>query len=92
LAIDVKSKYILNGFSYLGKDELRSTTPLGEFVVLKLAKQYLHQGRTITTNNFFTSIPLAEKLVEKKTSLVGTIRANNREIPLPVKIKRIKWN
>jgi hypothetical protein len=63
LAIDVKSKYILNGFPYLGKDELRSTIPLGEFVVLKLAKPYLHQGRTITTDNFFTSIPLAENLV-----------------------------
>lgn len=70
LAVDVNSKYIINGFPYLGKDETRTSTPLSEFkvsrVVLKLVEPYLNKGRNITTNNFFTSIPLAKKLVEKK--------------------------
>ena len=91
MAVDVQSKYVINGFPYLGKDETRTSTPLGEFVVLKLAEPYLHQGRNITTtDNFFTSIPLAEKLVAKRTSLVGTIRANKRELPKPAKIKKDK--
>lgn len=90
LAVDVQSKYVINGIPYLGKDETRNSTPLGEFVVMKLAEPYLHHGRNITTDNFFISIPLAEKLVAKGTSLVGTIRANKRELPKPTKSKKDK--
>ncbi|CAK9809289.1 hypothetical protein ANTQUA_LOCUS5974, partial [Anthophora quadrimaculata] len=42
---------------------------------------YTMKGRTITTDNFFTSFPLALKLLSKNTSLFGTIRANKRELP-----------
>lgn len=46
LASDVKSKYIINGFPYLGKDEVReSSVPLGEYVVLKLMEPYTMKGR-----------------------------------------------
>jgi hypothetical protein len=63
----------------LGKDEGReSSVPLGEFVTLKLAEPYTGHGRNITTDNFFT---LASKLLAKKTTLVGTIRRNKRELP-----------
>jgi len=41
LGVDVKSKYIINGFSYLGKDETRTSISLGKFVVLKLAESYV---------------------------------------------------
>lgn len=67
LAFDVRSKYIINGFPYLGKDESReSSVPLGEFVTMKLAEPYVGCGRNITTDNFFTSLPLATKLLAKK--------------------------
>ncbi|CAL7933005.1 unnamed protein product [Xylocopa violacea] len=60
LVSDVSSKYIVNGFPHLGKDEGReSSVPLGEFVTLKLAKPYTGHGRNITTDNFFTSVSLA---------------------------------
>lgn len=85
LAVDVESKYILNGFPYLGKDDTRCSNSLGQFVVLKLVEPYLHRGRNITTDNFFTSIPLAKKLLEQKTTLIGTIRSNKRELPKPAK-------
>jgi hypothetical protein len=88
LAVDVNSKYVINGFPYLGKNETQASTPLGEFVVLKLAKPYLHEGRNIITDNFFMSIPLAKKLVAKRTSLVGIIRANKRELPKPAKERK----
>jgi hypothetical protein len=45
-------------------------------------------GRNVTTDNFFTSKSLAAKLIEKKTTLVGTIRSNKRELPTPVKQKK----
>lgn len=71
LASDVSSKYIVNGFPYLGKDEGReSLVPLGEFVTLKLAKPYMGHGRNITTENFFTSMSLVSKLQAKKLHLL----------------------
>jgi len=90
LAVNIESKYIVNGFPYLGKDETRSSQSLGEFVTLTLAEPYLDRGRNITTDNFFTSIPLAQKLLARKTTLVGTIRSNKRELPKPVKEKKDK--
>ena len=74
LAVDVESKYIVNGFPYLGKDEARSSQSLDEFVTLTLAEPYLERGRNITTDNFFTSIPLAQKLLARKTTLVGPVK------------------
>uniref|UniRef100_A0A1A9US35 DDE_Tnp_1_7 domain-containing protein n=1 Tax=Glossina austeni TaxID=7395 RepID=A0A1A9US35_GLOAU len=82
LASDVSSKYIVNGFPYLGKDEGReSSIPLGEFVTSKLAQPYTGHGRNITVDNFFTSASVASKLLAKRTTLVGTIRRNKRELP-----------
>lgn len=90
LEVDVQTKYILNGIPYMGKDETRCSKSLGEFVTLKLAEPYLQRGRNITTDNFFTSIPLAEKLLAKNATLVGTIRSNKRELPKPAKEKKDK--
>ncbi|KAM3603127.1 uncharacterized protein V6R79_016937 [Siganus canaliculatus] len=82
LAVDVESKYMLNGFPYLGKDESRPATQgLGESVVMKLVEPFLDKGRNITTDNFFTSLKLAEKLISRKTSLVGTMNTKRRKLP-----------
>lgn len=89
LASDVSSKYVLNGFPYLGKDEQRpSSILLSEHVVLKLVEPYTNCGRNITTDNFFTSMSLATKLLAKKTTLVGTIRGNKRELPKVAKQRK----
>lgn len=42
----------------------------------------------MTIDNFFTSLSLATKLITKRTSLVGTIRRNKRELPKLVKSKK----
>ncbi|KAI4804290.1 hypothetical protein KUCAC02_025921 [Chaenocephalus aceratus] len=47
-----------------------------------------HTGRNITMDNFFTSIPLAEKLLEKNLTLVGTLRQNKPDIPPVMKPKQ----
>ncbi|CAL7933003.1 unnamed protein product [Xylocopa violacea] len=88
LASDVRCKYIINGFPYLGKEESKEpSVPLGEFVTMKLAEPYVGCGRNITTDNFFTSLPLTTKLLAKKTTIVGTIRANRKELPRLAKLK-----
>ena len=89
LASDLQSKFIINGFPYLGKDETKqSSIPLSEFVVLKLIELFTGAGRNVTTDNFFTSKSLASKLVGKRTTLVGTIYANKRELPKLAKQKK----
>ncbi len=51
-------------------------------VVNRLVSHIENTGRNITCDNFFTSLPLARDLLEKKLTLVGTIRKNKSEIPL----------
>lgn len=82
LLVEVSSKYLCNGFPYLGKNESRPLNqPLGEFVILRLIEPYTNKGYNLTCDNFFTSLPLIEKLEEKKTTLVGTVRSNKKELP-----------
>lgn len=82
LAADVDSKYMLNGFPYLGKDESRPPGErLGENVVMRLMEPFLGKGRNVTLDNFFTSVSLAKKLVSNNTSMVGTINKNRPELP-----------
>lgn len=51
-------------------------------VVQRMVQPVSGTGRSITTDNWFTSVPLAETLlVDHNLTLVGTIRKNKREIP-----------
>nr|CAH7767135.1 unnamed protein product [Callosobruchus chinensis] len=85
LLCDAQTRYILSGIPYLGKDETQEQgVSLGTHVVLQLARPFLDKGRNITCDNFFTSLELAEKLKQRKTSLVGTLRRNKVEVPQPV--------
>ena len=43
------------------------------------------QGRNLTTDNLYTSLPLAEQLEKRKMTLVGTLRHNRVGIPMEVK-------
>ncbi|KAJ4428449.1 hypothetical protein ANN_24486, partial [Periplaneta americana] len=86
LLVDVDSKYLCNGFPYLGKNEQRpDDDTLLENVVMRLAAPYLNKGRNMTTDNFFTTVKVGNKLKEKDTSLVGTMKHDRKEIPNTIK-------
>ena len=83
LLVDVETKYVINIIPYLGAQERseRGDVPLAESVVLKLIQPIRGRGYNVCCDNFFTSLPLAEKLaLQHKTSIVGTIRKNRREL------------
>lgn len=82
---DLKTKYCLNIKPYLGKDEQR-TSSLGTHVVMSLMEPYLGRGYNVTTDNFFTNQDLAVKLLNKRTSIVGTVRLNRKEIPVAARL------
>jgi hypothetical protein len=57
LLADVKTKYLLNGFPYLGKDERRpSHVQLSEYVVMRLMEGLLDKGYNIVCDNFYTPL------------------------------------
>uniref|UniRef100_A0AAR2K0Y7 BED-type domain-containing protein n=1 Tax=Pygocentrus nattereri TaxID=42514 RepID=A0AAR2K0Y7_PYGNA len=86
VAFDLSTKYMCNAIPYLGKDPDRPKGErVSENVVMKLMKPYLGKGRTVATDNYFTSLSLANRLLESNTTLLGTINKIRREIPLEAK-------
>ena len=82
LACDSDNYYCCNIQFYCGREEERAPgVSLGEQIVLSLTELLTGSGRNITVDNFFTSLSLARKLHEREMTLVGTMRANRRELP-----------
>ena len=79
---EVETKYVLNAFPYLGKNEARPPSiQLGHHVVSKLVEPFRNKGYNITADNFFSSVPLAKDLLKDKFTYVGTMRHNRKELP-----------
>ena len=60
-------------------------------VVLDLLEDIGKTGRIITCGNFFTNLLLARKLLQKKLTLVGTMRKNKPELPMEFAVAK-GWN
>lgn len=58
---------------------------LAEAITMHLCRPFLGQGRNVTCDNYFTSFPLAERLLRHRTTILGTVRSNKRDIPLEAK-------
>lgn len=61
-------------------------------MVKRLIKPYENLGFNVCTDSFFTSYKLAQYLLTKKTTLLGTIRSNKRCIPDALKVKQQKYD
>lgn len=87
LKLSTDKGYTWNVKMYVGRDTGASVPTQ---VVITLANDLLESGRTIVTNNYYTSLKLANLLLDKKTHLIGTIRSNKRGIPRAVITKKLK--
>ena len=48
---------------------------------MTLLHPYFKKGYNVTTDNYFTSLKLAEEFKQRKTTILGTIRKQRREMP-----------
>lgn len=94
MVCDAQNFYMLNAQVDLGKHRQPKVPPgkLGEYYTMTLLEPYLDGGRTVTVDNWFTSLSLVRELYKRNTTLVGTSRKKgyvpsvmcNKKIPCPV--------
>lgn len=89
---DSGTYYMIDAIPYLGKGTNTGGLPSGEYFVKELTHTIRGSNRNVTTDNWFTSIPLAKSLLLEpyKLTIVGTLRANKREIPEELKNNRTR--
>lgn len=59
-------------------------------IVTEMADEYLDMGRTMYTDNWYSSYDLATELLKRSTHLVGTLRSNRKNNPIEVIKKKLK--
>ena len=84
------SGYVYNMLVYCGKMDPMAGFGHAESVVLKLMDNRLDKGHVLFIDNFYTSVPLAKTLLEKKTYVCGTVRRNRKNLPEAVVSSKLK--
>lgn len=74
---------------YCGKDKTNQNERASTQVVFQLMDNLLDRGRILYTDNFYTSMELAHKLLDRKTYLTGTLRSNRQQNCREVVDKRL---
>ena len=88
LAVEKKSKYLVNGFPYLGINKTRPTNQrVADHVVIQLL---LSKGGNVTAHNYFTFVKLATQLKQKQISLLGTVNKIKRNESLSLRKEKEK--
>lgn len=92
--VDAKTFYTNNLEVYCGKQPdgpyFVSNKPFD--IVNRLIAHLKGSGRNLTTDNWYTSYPLAKSLLNDNITLLGTMRSNKKEIPrefLPSKSRQV---
>lgn len=85
---------VTEGYTYsikiYGGKEQPTSKSLASKVVLELMQPLLNTGRTLFTDNFYTSVELAHELNQNKTHLIGTLRSNRKYNPKAVVDAKLK--
>ncbi|XP_068240209.1 piggyBac transposable element-derived protein 4-like [Palaemon carinicauda] len=95
LICDSKSKYMLRAIPYLGKEDTqpqaRGGINVGRKITKDLTEPYHNRNRNVTTDNWFSSVLFVTDLLHNcGMTLVGTVKANKKEIPQEMKETRTR--
>ncbi|XP_055918374.1 piggyBac transposable element-derived protein 4-like [Eupeodes corollae] len=63
---------------------------LAKNVCTELCQGLLNEGRCLFVDNFYTSYELAQSFLQQRTHVVGTLRANKRNLPKEVLLAKLK--
>ncbi|XP_035210270.1 uncharacterized protein LOC118184673 [Stegodyphus dumicola] len=76
------TKYMMNAVPYLGSGSVPRGMVAADYFVNKLTETIKNSNRNVTMDNWFSNVPLVEKMLkEDKLTVVGTIKKNKREFP-----------
>ncbi len=90
-AADAYTSYPLNGQVYLGRQPGQPReVGQGRRVVHDLVSPWYNTGRNVSADNLFTSVELAEELLKKRLTYVGTVRKNKAAIPAEMLVTKGK--
>ncbi|XP_066590616.1 piggyBac transposable element-derived protein 4-like [Prorops nasuta] len=79
---DAETHYMFDALPYTGTVVNKEPTEsVPAYFVRKLCESISGSNRNITADNWFTSLPIVEKLSDSNLTYVGTIRKNKQEIP-----------
>lgn len=80
---DSKTFLTSNFEVYCGKQRLGPYDVSNKFydIVQRLSQEIKRSNRNITMDNYYTSVPLADDLIKKGLTIIGTLKANKKEIP-----------
>lgn len=73
--------YLYNASIYTEKESTQVTRNLVEKIVLNMTEPIVNTSLNITMDNWFTSVPLAEKLLQRSLTCVDTHKNNKPDIP-----------
>lgn len=82
--------YTYNIKVYGGKSVKPAEQPVANAVVMELMTPLLNEGRTLFTDNYYTSVGLAHQLNDQDTHLVGTLRKHRKYNPRVVTEAKLK--
>lgn len=83
---DAKSSYAVDGCVYTGRKPNEPVQRnLGANIVKELTQTVKNSSRNVTMDNYFTSVSLAEDMLQQGITIVGTIRQNKPDIPKELK-------
>ncbi|XP_065159187.1 piggyBac transposable element-derived protein 4 [Atheta coriaria] len=73
---------------YAGKNGENIKISHSHDVVMRLMRECLDANRILYTDSYYTSVPLAEELLQHSTYICGTIKPNRRFLPEDAKKKQ----
>lgn len=80
---DARTSYLINAIPYLGKTKSNNNEPISEYFFREVTAPIHETNRTVTCDNWFTSIPLIERMLQSPfnmtiTSLVQFVKTREK--------------
>ena len=88
---DASLTYASNARIYAGRQPgSKPEKNVGQNVIIQLTSHLQSSGWNVTMDNYFTGVPQAKTMLQRKLTIVGTMKKCKRKIPECLKLKPAK--